>query len=99
MGSIKEDAQAYEPKQTHNITELEKISVDLALMDGEGKDQNGEVFKYKFIEVAGKEYRVPGSVIGQLKSILEKKPDLLYFSVMKTGEGMNTRYTVIPMGI
>lgn len=97
MGSIKEEANQYEPPKTKNITDLEKVSVDLTLQDREGKDNNGEKFTYKVIIVDGEEYRVPGSVIGGLKGILEKKADLKFFSVSKQGEGMNTRYTVIPI--
>lgn len=96
MGSIREDAKAYEPPQTHNIAELDSVPVDIQLLNGEGKDKDGEVFNYKYIELNDKQYRVPGSVLGGLKAVLQKMPNLQHFSVIKQGEGMNTRYTVIP---
>jgi hypothetical protein len=97
MAKLKDEALQYEAPQTKNIADLKEVSVELDLQDREGKDNNGEVFKYKVIVVEGEDYRVPGSVIGNLKGILEKKPDLKKFSVSKQGEGMNTRYTLIPL--
>jgi hypothetical protein len=52
----------------------------------------------KVIVVDGIDYRVPGSVIGNLKAILEKKPSLRKFSVSRQGKDKdNTKYTVIPL--
>ena len=96
MATLKEAAQAYEPPQTLNIADLDKIPIDLALKDGEGKDKDGEVFKYKYAELEGKQYRIAGSVLGGIKAILGKMPNLKYVSVIKQGQGMNTKYTVMP---
>jgi len=96
MANIKESAMAYEPPQTLNVADLEKIPIDLELKDGEGKDSAGEVFKYKFVVIEGKQYRVAGSVLGGIKAILQKMPNLKFVSVLKQGIGMNTRYQVIP---
>lgn len=96
MASIKSEAKAYEAPVTHNISELNQIPVDLELKNGEGKNKDGETFKYKYIIVDGKEYRVPGTVLGGLKALLAKMPSLEYFSVTRTGEKLNTQYTVIP---
>ena len=97
MASIKDEAQAYVPKQTKNIAELKEVSVDLELEDREGQDKDGKVFKYKVIVVDNEDYRVPGKVIGDLKAIIEKKPNLKKFAVIKKGQGLNTQYTVIPL--
>ena len=88
---------AYQPKQTKNIADLKEVSVDLELEDREGTTRDNETFKYKVVVIDGQDYRVPGKVIGDLKAILDKKPDLKLFSVSKTGSGMNTHYTVIPI--
>lgn len=98
MEKLKDAALQYEQPSTKNIADLDSVDVELNLEDREGKDNNGEVFKYKVVVVNGEDYRVPGSVIGNLKGILQKKPDLKTFSVAKQGEGMNTRYSVIPLG-
>lgn len=96
--TLRDYAKEYVPLQTKNIAELDKVSTDLELLDGEGTNKDtGEVFTYKYIDVDGQEYRVPGKVIGDLKAILEKKPGLQHFSVTKKGEGVKTQYTVIPL--
>lgn len=99
MASIKEEAMAYEPKASiKNIADLPEVSTDIELKDGEGKNkETGEDFKYKFIDVNGEEYRVPNKVIGDLKVILEENKDLKKFKVKRTGAGLETRYTVIPL--
>ena len=97
MSSIKDSAKSYVSKQTKNIAELKSVEVDLALLDGKGKDQTGKEFTYKYIEIDGDEYRVPDKVLKDLKAILEKKPTLKTFSVSKQGTGLNTAYTVIPL--
>jgi len=98
MATIKEAAQAYEPPKTLNIADLEKFPVDSELKDGQGKDLSGVVFTYKYAVIDGKEYRIPGSVIGGIKGILQKVPDLKFVSVIRSGTGKdNTRYQVIPM--
>ena len=45
MATLKEEALAYEPPQTMNIADLEKIPVEIELFDGEGTSKDGEVFK------------------------------------------------------
>jgi len=97
MATLRNEAQAYEPQHTKNIADLKDVSVDLNLEDREGKDKEGIAFKYKVVVVNGEDYRVPGKVLGDLKSILEKKPTLKTFAVSKQGTGLNTQYTVIPM--
>ena len=97
MTTIKEEAHAYEPPQTLNIADLDKIPIDLELFTGEGiNSNNGEKFTYKYSKIDNKEYRVAGSVIGGIKALLKKIPNLKYVSVIKQGAGMNTRYQVIP---
>ena len=96
MGTIKEESMAYEPPTTLNIADLDKIPIDLELKDGTGKDKEGVEFKYKYAEIDKKQYRVAGSILGGIKAILEKMPDLKYVTVIKQGQGMNTRYQVIP---
>ena len=96
MTTLREAAQAYEPPQTLNIADLDRIPMDLELKDGVGKDKEGQEFKYKFTELEGKQYRVAGSILGGIKAILQKMPGLKFVQVIKQGQGMNTRYQVIP---
>lgn len=97
MTNIKEEALAYESQRTQNIVDLEIVPADIEIHDGSGHDGDGKEFFYKYILVEGTEYRVPNSVLQNLKAILESNPKLTKFKVTKAGEGMNTKYTVIPI--
>ena len=97
MAKLNEEAQAYEPMQTKNIADLDVVDTELEVHEREGINNEGKTFKYKVIIIDEEEYRVPSSILASLKEILAKKPDLKKFSVSKTGTGMNTKYTVIPL--
>ena len=97
MVTLGEFAKTYESKQTRNISELTEVSTDLDLQDDEFKTSEGEIVHQKVVEINGENYRVPNSVIAQLKVMIEDNPDLKKFKVNATGTGMNTRYTVIPL--
>jgi hypothetical protein len=90
-------ADIYEPKTAKNITELQTISVDLVLSLEKGTNAEGEEYSYNYVEVNGERFRVPDSVLKDLKAIRKRKPTLKTFSVSKTGEGRQTKYTVIPL--
>ena len=95
--TIREAAKTYVPKSAKNITELDKIDANLLIQIEVGEDSQGEAYSFNYIEINGDKYRVPDSVLKDLQSILKKKPDLKTFSVSKSGEGRQTRYTVIPL--
>lgn len=97
MVSLKEDAMAYESKQTKNIAELEVVSVEQEIKEETRKNSNNEEYNVAFVNVVGVEYRVPNSVREQLQTMLKAKPELKTFKVEKKGEGLNTSYTVIPL--
>ncbi len=96
MASLKDEAISYEPKTTLNIADLNKIPLSLELKDGNAKTKEGEEFTYKYAVIDDKEYRVAGTIIGGIKAILEKMPNLEFVSVLKSGAGRDTRYQVIP---
>jgi hypothetical protein len=98
MTTLSEFAKTYTPATTKNISDLKEVSTELVLEDREGTDKKGNDFKYKVIVVDGEDYRVPSSVIGNLKAILEKKPSMKKFSVARQGKTKDdTKYTVIPL--
>ena len=97
MATLKEEAKAYEPPRTLNIADLEKFPIDIELKDATGKNGEGDEFTYKYATIDGKDYRVAGSVIGGIKALLQKLPNLKEVSVIKSGQNLNTRYQVIPM--
>lgn len=93
MGTIKDEATAYEAAAgINNISELGSIDTDLAVFE----DKDAE-FPYKYIEVEGKRYKMPLTVLASLKVILEENQNLKKFKVKKQGEGRETKYTVIPL--
>ena len=97
MASIKDMAKAYEAPKTLNISDLPKVSTDIDVKTETFTKQDGESFDVNVTEIEGKKYRVPVTVLKGLKAIMEKKPDLKWFCVSKTGSGMQTDYQVIPM--
>ena len=98
MANIMEEAKEYQPPQTKNIADLEVVSTDLVVVEEEHtRKEDGKNFKIKVVEVDGEKYRVPASVLGSLKVIAEEQPDLKFFKVKKSGSGLTTSYTVIPI--
>lgn len=103
MVKLNEFAENYEPiSTTKNIADLDSVSTDLELIDDEFEftdkvTNEVKIVKQKIIVVEGEQYRVPNSVIGQLKIILEDNKALKKFKVKKTGIGLETRYMLIPL--
>ena len=97
MASLKDEAKAYESHAIGNIAELSKVSTNLNVQERVGTNEEGKDFSYKVIVIDNQEYRVPVSVLKQLKVILEENPNLKEFKVKKTGQGMSTDYTVISL--
>ena len=97
MTSIKDFAKAYEPQQMKNIAELEVVRTDIEIKEETRNDQNNESYHVMFVVVEGDEYRVPPSVVTQLKAVIEAKPKLATFKVTRTGTGMGTKYQVISL--
>ncbi len=103
MNSIKDEAQAYEPKKMKNIIDLEAISVEQEIKKEVKKEGTDDAYEVSYLVLPNKEtgaleeYRVPNSVLEGLKSILKVKPDLKTFTVEKEGEGMKSKYTVVQL--
>lgn len=97
MAKLKDEAKAYESTSVGNIADLPKVSTELEVEEREGTNEEGKKFTYKIITIDGQDYRVPASVLKSLKAILEENPNLKAFKVKKTGVGMSTEYTVIPL--
>lgn len=97
MTTVKDFAEAYEPKKTKNIVELEAVSVSQEIKEEVRKDKNGDDYNINVMNVLGEEYRVPNSVVEQIQAILLVKPNMKTFKVTKKGEGLNTVYTVIQL--
>lgn len=97
MTNLRDTAKAHEPIRTLNVTDLEALSLEAPIEERTAEDKEGKPFSYKVAMVLGKEYRVPASVLTDIKTLLEAKPSLKTVRVIKKGTGMNTKYTVIPV--
>lgn len=94
MATLKEASESYQPQQLFNIADLDKVSVDFEVHDGEGINDEGKEYTYKYLELSGKKYRVPNSVFEEIQKILKIKPEVKEVKVEKTGSGLKTRYSV-----
>jgi len=94
MATLKQESMDYETPQTLNIADLDKVSVGLEINENTATNSEGEEFTYKYVELNGKQYRVPNSVLDELKTILSLKPDVEFVKVNKSGSGLGTRYKV-----
>ena len=97
MASLRDSAKAYVPAQTKNIAELEAVSLDAPITEKTGTSKEGTPFSFHVATILGEEYRVPSSVLNDIKTIMTAKPTLKSVRVIKKGQGMNTSYTVIPL--
>ena len=96
MATIKESALAYESPQTLNISELDYVSIDIEVKEETHTNKDNEEYSVSITEIDGKKYRIPGSVLDCIKSLLQRVPDMKHVQVLRSGAGMNTRYQVIP---
>ena len=101
MTSIGQEAEEYKPQQTKNIADLNVVPKDtpieertFSFTDPEGETKEVTI---KVISIDGEDYRVPAIVLKQLKEHIAANPALESFKVSKTGTGLNTAYTVIPL--
>ena len=104
MAKLGEYAKDYESKATtKNIADLQEVSTDLEMEDDEFEFEDKvtkqvKIVKQKVVIVDGESYRVPVSVIQQLKVLLEDNPNIKKFKVRKSGTTKDdTRYQVIPL--
>lgn len=95
MASLKDEAQNYEPKKTKNIAELDIVPVAIDVFEDTGTDNDGKEFNYKYVLWEGEKYRVPNTVLDDLKTMIKENPDLEFIKVIKEGEGLKTRYKVV----
>jgi len=97
MENLREISQAYEPKKTLNIADLEAVSLDVPISKTSGVDKDGKTFEFYVANVSGENYRVPSSVLEQIQTLIETKPEVKTIKVVKKGSGMNTTYSIIEL--
>ena len=92
--TLKENATEYIPKRTLNVTDLNKVDLSFPMEDRTGTDKEGKEFNYKVIVINEQEYRVAGTVLGEIQKIIKLKPEAKFVKVTSTGSGLNTKYEV-----
>lgn len=98
MVTLKDFAKTFEGKKTRNITELEVVNLEnLEILEKEGTDKENKPFHMIVGISNNEEYRIPESVMRDIRTIIENKPTLKTIKVIKKGTGMGTTYTVIPL--
>ena len=98
MTTIGDSAKVYEPKSMRNIADLETVRTDVEFVENEERmSGEGEKYFVNYISIDKIEYRVPNTVLEQLKEILKAKPETKTFKVSKIGVGLNTKYSVFPL--
>jgi hypothetical protein len=95
--NIRQRAEQYVPPP--KINDLVRIPIDIEIYDdGEGiNPESQKGYSYSYISVNDREIRVPESVISQLKEQLKENPEMAAFKVTKKGEGILSKYTVVPI--
>ena len=97
MATLGEASDKYEPQQIKNIADLDSVNLSSEFFDEKRKKSDGSEYDISYIRVDGMEYRVPLSVLEQIKEIRKTKPKTTIIKVVKKGEGMKTTYTTVPM--
>jgi len=92
MSNLKETAEKYEAPKLRSVADLDFVSVDWEVQ----KEDDCE-FPYQYIMFNGERYKINNSVIADIKQILIASPQITKFKVVKKGEGMKTKYTVVPL--
>lgn len=98
MVTLGEGSDGFEPKSMRNITDLEIVKLDVELvMNEERKDSEGKQYIVNYAIVDGQEYRIPSSVLEQIKEIRKQKPDTKAVKVTKSGSGLGTKYNTFAL--
>lgn len=74
-----------------NVTDLATIPTDVEVFEEKGVTKEGRPYSFHYIELTGKKYRIPASV---LTAIGKLGDDVANVKVTSTGVGMDTRYVV-----
>lgn len=77
-----------------NISDAGELSIDMDIKDMTFAEGTDKEFSAYVVEKEGKYYRVPKSVLYQVKALMHDDKKFKSFKVIKTGSGMKTQYTV-----
>ena len=98
--TILDAAQAYKQRTFKQIQDFDFISINVEVTDQTAKTKEGKEFSFKEAHIYNPDtdeidrVRIPNSVLAQIKILKEDNEYMTHFKVIKSGEGMNTVYTV-----
>ena len=92
MSNLKETAEKYEAPKIKSVADLEFVS-----LEWEVQEELDCEFPYKYVIFNGERHKINNSVIADIKQILIASPNIMKFKIVRKGEGMKTKYTVIPL--
>ena len=92
--SLRQVSENYEPQTILNVAELDEVPLDVMINVEKKTNEDGEVYLQKFFIYNDKKYRVPNPVFEEIQKILKLRPDAKKVKVVKTGEGLKSRYKV-----
>ena len=98
--TILDAAQAYKQRTFNQIQDFDHIPINMEVTDQTAKTKEGKEFSFKEASLYNPDtdewdkVRVPNSVLAQLKILYADNEYMTHFKVIKSGEGMNTVYTV-----
>jgi hypothetical protein len=95
--NLKESAQAFTPQQTLNISELKRVPLTIEVNEETHQDNEGKDFTGLYAVIEGQKYRIPYSVLAQIKMVVQEQPNVKFVKVTKTGTGMATKYLVMSL--
>jgi len=72
MTTLKETAIAYKGKK--ELTDLDKILVNSEIHQGTFTNDAGKEIAFNYIEIDGYKYTIKGTLMNQIKRILEARP-------------------------
>ena len=97
MANLIDAAKQYVSPKIKNISEAGIFDgTVLELVSENHTDDAGKAYTVSVVTIKGEKYRVPGSVLEQIKNTVKARPTATQFSVVKTGTTkLDTKYQVI----
>jgi len=93
--NVKDFTKDFEAPKTLTVADLDVFPLDLEVFtDGKGQNSNKEEYSYNYVNVNGKEYRLPNPVAEKIREMLKIKSTIEKVSINSTGSGTSTKYTV-----
>ena len=92
MATLKDAAMSYSGKK--DISELDKIPVEVQIYEATFKNKQDQEITYHFIEINGVKYSIKAQAMSKIKEMLSVRPQTKFIKINKGSDG---QYSVIPL--